>query len=309
MVYQLLSYGVLPTLALAGEWSYGSDQGLSSWQNINSCGGDSQSPVDINRVSLSFKWDPLNVFDVISSLRHTPISVKLADTVNAHSLQFLLQSPKLSAQLSCPQFHFHLKQGEHTLKGRTYFGEYHLVCFHHEKHESLEAAVASNEPGALAVLGFWIDISDEQGHENDISEIVEVKRNGNTENAFDINFPLPEETLGIFRYEGSLTTPPCSEVVTWSMFTSPLRISSYQADMLRDFEPNLVDNYRQVQPLNNRVISHYSNRWRVDAIQEVVDYAEEFGVLPLIVAGILSIFVMRYFLKGISRTTKEVKAD
>ena len=35
-------------------------------------------------------------------------------------------------------------------------------------------------------------------------------------------------TNGYYRYSGSLTTPPCTEGVIWTIFTTKINISSYQ---------------------------------------------------------------------------------
>lgn len=37
---------------------------------------------------------------------------------------------------------------------------------------------------------------------------------------------LPEQRQVFFTYNGSLTTPPCYEVVTWIVMSSPIHISN-----------------------------------------------------------------------------------
>lgn len=60
-----------------------------------------------------------------------------------------------------------------------------------------------------------------------------------------------------FTYKGSLTTPPCSEVVTWILYPDPLSVSVTQMAKFRQLSNGiegsvLVDNYRALQPLGNR---------------------------------------------------------
>lgn len=57
-----------------------------------------------------------------------------------------------------------------------------------------------------------------------------------------------------YNYGGSLTTPPCSEVVNWYLFAHPITASPKQIAM---FSKILDDNYRPTQPLQNRVVKLY----------------------------------------------------
>lgn len=44
---------------------------------------------------------------------------------------------------------------------------------------------------------------------------------------------LPRNTAGFYRYEGSLTTPNCNEVVIWTLFTNTIPISKKQVSAIR----------------------------------------------------------------------------
>jgi carbonic anhydrase len=46
--------------------------------------------------------------------------------------------------------------------------------------------------------------------------------------AFDVKYLLPKDTGKFYRYEGSLTTPPCFDNVTWTVLYAPVEISQQQ---------------------------------------------------------------------------------
>ncbi len=54
-----------------------------------------------------------------------------------------------------------------------------------------------------------------------------------------------------FYYAGSLTTPPCSEVVAWTVFKEPVSASSDQIGLFAQLFEN---NFRPIQPQNRRFI-------------------------------------------------------
>lgn len=139
------------------------------------------------------------------------------------------------------QFHFHLP-GEHHIDGATFAMEMHLV------HRS--------QSGATAVVGVMIS-QDEADHpafaplwahlpvtENDvfISDMVCV-------NADDL---LPDDHTHHFFYQGSLTTPPCTEGVRWIVMNEPVALSGAQVEAFRRLYEG---NNRPLQPLNGRIVS------------------------------------------------------
>ena len=66
--------------------------------------------------------------------------------------------------------------------------------------------------------------------------------------AIDAGDLLPS-TRTSYRYDGSLTTPPCSEGVKWFVLTTPIELSEAQ---IAAFAAIIHGNNRPVQPLNGR---------------------------------------------------------
>jgi carbonic anhydrase len=56
---------------------------------------------------------------------------------------------------------------------------------------------------------------------------------------------------GYFTYEGSLTTPPCTQGVTWFVMKSPVSVSAEQVSMFGGLYPA---NARPTQPVNGRPV-------------------------------------------------------
>ncbi|EPB74956.1 carbonate dehydratase, eukaryotic-type [Ancylostoma ceylanicum] len=76
---------------------------------------------------------------------------------------------------------------------------------------------------------------------------------------------LPPDTSTFFRYTGSLTTPPCSEGVIWTILAYPNLVTDTQLRILRRHLKEdgslLIDNWRTVQPMNGRKL--YLNKGTV----------------------------------------------
>lgn len=136
------------------------------------------------------------------------------------------------------QFHFH-SPAEHLLEGKQYPLEMHLV------HE--------DKDGHLVVVGIWF----KEGKENKILDSVwkaMPQKAGQKANVSNIDLQkLMPKNMSFFHYDGSLTTPPCTEGVSWFIFKQPLEISK---DQIKKFQQTIKEsNNRPIQPLNGRKIT------------------------------------------------------
>ena len=105
--------------------------------------------------------------------------------------------------------------------------ELHLVHYK-AKHGSLGDAVKAGGQDALAVLGIFFEIQqDDNKHiEKLIEAVKEVKENGDETEMKQMPLKdfLPRNTDQYYRYQGGLTTPTCNEIVVWTVFKVRSRI-------------------------------------------------------------------------------------
>lgn len=222
----------------SGHWSYEGPSGPIYWGSLShdfeSCSaGHQQSPIDL-RGAVPARLGPITV-----SYQAQPLTV----VNNGHTLQVNLASGNFivfdGERYNLLQYHFHTPS-EHTIAGQPAPMEVHLV---HKNPNS----------GALVVLGVMLV----PGEANPVLEAVlgtAPAEEGPPREVPDIRLD-PNRLLpagrDYFRYEGSLTTPPCSEVVHWVMFKQPVTVSAAQIDA---FARRFPHNARPVQPSNRRFL-------------------------------------------------------
>ncbi|XP_028416402.1 carbonic anhydrase 12-like [Dendronephthya gigantea] len=117
---------------------------------------------------------------------------------------------------------------EHQFEGRSFPAELHFVHYN-IKFQNLSVAI--DQPKALAVLGVMIEVGRRNPvFDNFLKYIHRVKNIGTKFRfpSFDVKNLLPKDTERFYRYEGSLTTPPCFDNVTWTVLYTPIEISQQQ---------------------------------------------------------------------------------
>jgi len=135
------------------------------------------------------------------------------------------------------QFHYH-HPSEEEINGKHSALVIHLV---HKDREGRLAVVSVlfKEGASNAAIKTVID------HLPKVKE--REMATDSTVNATDL---LPK-TLNYYTFAGSLTTPPCTEGVTWFVLETPATISKTELDTLSRLYPH---NARPVQPLNGRTV-------------------------------------------------------
>ncbi|XP_043094194.1 carbonic anhydrase 4a [Puntigrus tetrazona] len=191
---------------------------------------------------------------------------------NGHSVQVnvpitaTVSGGNLGETYKAVQFHLHWGTdggpgSEHTVDGEQYPMELHIVHMK-QKYNRIEDAL--RDPSGIAVLGFFYEESSSSNKNYDRFTLGlrgVQNTNGNTSlYRTSLNqLILPEVNMtNYYRYEGSLTTPGCTEAVLWTVFENPIPLSreqlrAFSTLKFHDGSP-MVGTFRPVQPRNGRVV-------------------------------------------------------
>lgn len=216
-------------------WSYEGKTGPAAWGTLDpawsACGeGKAQSPIDIEpragtATPIVFHYKP-TAATIIDSGHTLQVNVAAGSSIEIDSWPYELV-----------QFHFH-SPSEHTIAGEHYPLEVHLV------HKDVK--------GKLAVIGVLYDVGAEA---RPLAALWsrwprKIGVEDKLRKPFDPAGLLPE-TRTVFRYSGSLTTPPCTEGVVWNVMRRTLSEARKHLTM---FSQHYSVNARDPQPLNDRKV-------------------------------------------------------
>ena len=221
----------------APHWSYEGAESPEHWGELST---------DFKACKLGMEQTPIDLdggikaqFDQPLSLSYKAVGGKILN--NGHTIQV-----NVDKGCSCSvggvsydllQFHFH-HPSEHLVSGKPFPMELHLV------HKA--------ENGSLAVVGVFMT----EGAKNELLAPVfdgmpmTAAGEKSLTAGLDPSGLLPE-SRGYYRYMGSLTTPPCSEGLTWTVFKTTIEAS---AEQMGKFAALFSNNARPVQNRNHRFL-------------------------------------------------------
>ncbi|KAJ7425051.1 Carbonic anhydrase-related protein 10 [Willisornis vidua] len=154
---------------------------------------------------------------------------------------------------------------EHLLNGQAFSGEVQLIHYNHELYTNVTEAAKS--PNGLVVVSIFMKVSESSNPflnrmlNRDTITRITYKNDAYLLQGLNIEELYPE-TSSFITYDGSMTIPPCYETASWIIMNKPVYITRMQMHSLRLLSQNqpsqiflsMSDNFRPVQPLNNRCI-------------------------------------------------------
>jgi carbonic anhydrase len=222
--------------AAGAHWAYSGAEGPENWANLSpdygACSGKNQSPIDLTGF-------------VEGDLRPIHFSYQAGGKEilnNGHAVQ-VNYAPGSKIELDghvfeLKQFHFHAPSENH-IDGKSFPMEAHLV--HSDEDGNLAVVAVMFEEGVAntALEAAWAEMPEKEGDKHALADPV----------AAESLLPADRD---YYRFNGSLTTPPCSEGVWWLVMKTPVSVSKEEIEHFAHVMHH--PNNRPVQPVNARPV-------------------------------------------------------
>ena len=217
-------------------WAYEGAHGPAHWGDL--------SP-DFVQCKVGVNQSPINIVDTIEAdlpplvLDYKTKSIDLIN--NGHTAQVNVEPGNFlrveGEEFQLLQFHIHVPS-EHHINGEPFELEVHYV------HQ--------NAAGELAVIGILYDEGDD--HPKLAKYMAVIPEEAGKTVPYEVELaqmPIVDIDKDYYRYNGSLTTPPCSEGVRWFVLKETRTVSKQRIDR---FNHLIGDDARGPQPVNARPV-------------------------------------------------------
>ena len=222
---------------LSRKWGFNGEEGPQFWgdldESFKACKeGYHQSPIELKNpimaklpdFSTSYVMSPAMADDAGYTLR-----VDMKNTSNHLQLG--------NETFDLVEFHFH-QPAEHPVDGKLYPLELHFVNM--------------SADGDAVALGVFFDVGAENAALKALLPSFKASKDQKKDIPIQINPNDLQPPKGSFyRYEGSLTTPPCREGLVWLVHQQPMTLSAEQLAMFKDM---MIENARPPQKMHSRML-------------------------------------------------------
>ncbi|KAK7862295.1 hypothetical protein R5R35_011462 [Gryllus longicercus] len=262
----------LLAVAPAEHWDY-HENGPSTWgETYSTCNGNLQSPVMLNieDASRSPGW-LLQLGDIDIKFHNYDSAATGVFSNNGHSVNLdfnftniithprvSISSPTASGVYYLQSLHFHW-QSEHWIDHENYPLEMHMV--HKDSTGEQILVIGYVFVPCERRLG-RLFFSRSMAGMDEVAEAVEHLADVGDTMSFTLApqrvMPSNLRACGYFAYTGSLTTPPCTEGVTWLVREAPMCVEERQLEAFYNVRDArnlpMAGNARPLQPINGRTV-------------------------------------------------------
>jgi carbonic anhydrase len=218
-------------------WGYSGAKGPDHWgalsPEFSTCSaGKNQSPIDLTGF-IEAELKPIGFHygvggkEILNNGHTVQVNYAPGSRISVDDREFELK-----------QYHFHAPS-ENLINGKSYPMEAHLVHADDQGNLAVIAVMVVEGEANESLAQAWAHMPEQAGDRHSLSPNVAAEG------------ILPSERA-YYRYNGSLTTPPCSEGVRWFVMKEPVTASKAQIAQFTEVMPH--PNNRPVRPLNARTI-------------------------------------------------------
>lgn len=217
-------------------WDYSGEAGPDHWAKLDpgyaACAGRNQSPINLTKL-IEAELEPVvfsyesNGSEILNNGHTVQVNVSPGSGILVDGVRFELK-----------QFHFHVPS-ENLLNGQSFPMEAHLVHTDQDGNIAVVAVLFSEGTANPALEKAWAQMPKKEGDKLALSSGVSP-------------LGILPANRDYYRYNGSLTTPPCSEGVRWLVMKNPVSASKEQ---IEEFAHTMHHpNNRPVQAVNARPV-------------------------------------------------------